>query len=259
MTYKFAEHFDKLAPWWLTIGEGGLLIRSLLSGVDDTISRCYQSLLARFPGHCQPDALQYIGHDRKIVRGINEPDLAYAARLIRWLDDHATRGNPFALMGQLQAYCQAPVMIRTVDNSGNWSTLAGDGTKSVSLARANWNWDGGTTQWSRFWVIIYPVGGVTPWGIDGTFGDGALFGDGGTWGTTATSDQVETVRAIVDDWKPAGTRCVNIILAFDPASFFPGSSTGLPDGTWGSWGYYDSGVKRPHRLVTARYWEGSRT
>lgn len=105
--------------------------------------------------------------------------------------------------------------------------------------------------------MIYPNG---LWTQVETFGDGSTFGDGHTFGSTATPDQVATVKAIVADWKPAGTRCANIILAFDSSSFAPGTArdgSGLPDGTWGTWSKRVGQVRTPSRLSTARYWDGS--
>jgi hypothetical protein len=66
---------------------------------------------------------------------------------------------------------------------------------------------------------------------------------------------VRALQSIVADWKPAGTRCVNIILAFDPASFNPASPE--PDGNWGKWTKKVAGVAVPSRLATARYLDGA--
>ena len=139
--------------------------------------------------------------------------------------------------------------------------MAADGTRSVAINKANWDWDSdpyALVRWSRFWVVIYPNG---LWSPGPNWGDaGFVYGTPGqTWGTTATTDQVASVQAIVSDWKPAGTRCVNIIVAFDNASFDPATArdgSGLPDGTWGRWGKYVGGVAVPARLATARYWDG---
>ena len=75
-----------------------------------------------------------------------------------------------------------------------------------------------------------------------------------SWGTTATANEVATVKFLVNDWKPAGTRCVNIIIAFDSSSFDPLAPE--PDGLWGQWSKNVGGVQVPSRLDTARYWDG---
>lgn len=248
-------------PRFTTEGESGLVGASLDVLKDGYIERLRQGLLARFPQSAPGDALPQIGRDRRVVRGLNETDESYAARLIAWLDDRKIAGNPFALMQKLAEYTGPLCSFRTVDARGNWFSRAADGTKTVALKRANWDWDGVPVaeRWARFWVIIYPNGLWTEgpgWGdVDApTWGDPGI-----TWGSTATPEQVDTIRFIVADWKPAGTRCVNVILAFDGASFDPLSvlhATGMPDGLWEHWSKNVGGVQVPARLSTARYWDG---
>lgn len=246
---KFRELYKTMVPSWLSSGEGEFVLYSLGIMLDAGLERLRLGTLARFPSQAPSDALGYLGRDRKIVRGINEPDAAYAARLIRWLDDHAIRGNPFALHDQIRAYCQADVMVRTVDRRGNWYTTAANGTRSVALKAGNWDWDGGAaTQWARFWVIIYPTAAGDPWSDITTWGG---------WAETGTHepDQVNTIRAIIQDWKPAGTRCEWVIVAYDAASF-PGSSTPNPGGDWRWFGLETGGAYDVVRTDTARYWRG---
>lgn len=256
-----------LAPRWLTDEDGELVGYALDLVKDAFIQRVELGLMARFPqqdatGTPGPtDALSALGNDRRVIRGINESDTSYATRLLAWLDDRKIAGNPFALMQKLSEYTGPGCMFRTVDNSGNWFTRAVDGTRTYKFAQANWDWDGDTAKWSRFWVIIYPPASLwTPW--PNNWGDtaGPDWGSGMySWGSTATADEVATIKFIVNDWKPAGTRCVNIIIAFDPASFDPTAavdSTGMPDGLWEHWSKNVGGVQVPTRLSTARYWDG---
>jgi hypothetical protein len=251
----FLETFDRYVPSWLSDGEGGLVLGSLALMVDAAIDRCRQGLEARMPSRAPDDAMQWIGRDRKITRGINESKARYAARLIRWLDDHRVRGNPYALHDQLRAYMQVDVMVRTVDRRGNWFTTSAAGVRSVSINAANWNWDGvAASSWSRFWVIIYPTAAGLPWSPSVGDAGGASWPVGGTIGTTATPDDVNCVRSIIKDWKPAGTFCEWIIVAFDPASFDPAAP--VPDGTWEHFGYDDAGNYYVARLESARFWKG---
>lgn len=252
--------FRKLAkwllPWWLTTEEGERVAHSLALLLDAFRCRLWLSARARFPQHCPPDALQYLGRDRQIVRGIDEMDASYGARLIPWLDHHRVRGNPFALLEQLRAYCNVTdgVLARTVDRRSNWFTIAADGTRSYLLDQGNWDWDdvAATPRWARGWVILYMTGGTEPFEPGPDWGDVDLWGGawgtpGYTWGTTATPGQIAALRSIVHAWKPGGTMPQWIILAFDPASFNPASPE--PDGTWGNWSV--AGVAA--RLDTARY------
>jgi hypothetical protein len=261
MSKNFRNTISKIAPSWLTTGEGERVLYSLMLVCDAFAERARLGVLARFPERAPEDALGPIGRDRRIIRGINEAAESYAARLVRWLDDWRTAGNPFALMGQLRAYCNTDLMIRTVDARGNWYTIETDGTPSFSIAQANWHWDdSASTQWSRFWVILYPPATLWTEGAGWGDADAPAWGDNDvTWGSTATAEQVASIQSIVRAWKPAGTRCVNIIIAFDPASFDPTAAvdaTGMPDGLWKHWSKNVAGVQVPARLSTARYWDG---
>lgn len=255
-----------LAPRWLTEGDGGLVGYALDLVKDAYLRRALLGLLARFPQNgpngetAPPDALAAIGHDRRVVRGLNESSASYAVRLIAWLDDRKTAGNAFTLMQKLSEYTGAGCVFKTVDNSGNWYVRAADGTRTLHIKQDNWIWDEDVdpVKWSRFWVIVHPPASL--WVALSEWGGGLAWGDEATWGTTATYDQVQTMRALVADWKPAGTRCVNIIIAFDPTSFDPVAaalSPGLPDGLWGQWSKVVANVQVPSRLATARYWKGT--
>lgn len=254
-----------LSPRWLTEGFGGAVGFSLDVVKDSYLRRVLLGLLARFPQNgpagetAPPDALAAIGRDRRVVRGLGESDASYARRLIAWLDDRQTAGNAFALMQKLAEYLgvDSGCVFKAVDNQGNWYVRAAGGTRSLFLRRGNWDWDGYAEKWSRFWVIVHPP--VSLWVEEDTWGSGT-WGDGGTWGSTETYDEVQTIRGLVADWKPAGTRCVNIIVAFDDASFDPEAaplSPGLPDGTWGNWSIDDAGTQVESRLATARYETGT--
>jgi hypothetical protein len=53
---------------------------------------------------------------------------------------------------------------------------------------------------------------------------------------------------------------VNIIVAFDAASFDPAagvSDPGMPGGAWAHWSTNNAGVQEAVRLSTARYWDGA--
>lgn len=247
-----------MGPSWLTDGEGGLVAYTLDLLKDAAIKRLVLGLRARFPQDpidptgqttAPADALVALGRDRRVFRGIFETDAQYAARLVTWLDERKTAGNPFTLMRQLHAYTGTThgVSFRTVDVNGNWYSRAADGTETSSVKQANWNWDGDTARWSRFWVIVYPG---TLWAAEGLWGSAGTWGDtpSGTIGATVTPEQATSLRSIVADWKPAGTRG-DVILAFDAASFNPASPE--PDGHWGKW-YFGADAPQS-RLSTARY------
>ena len=243
--------FSKFVPKWLSVDEGEKVLHSLGVLRDWARERVRLGLYARFPTYAPPDALSALGRDRKLIRGIDEPSAAYAARLVRWLDDHKIRGNPFALLEQLHAYLQTDTMLRTVDRRGNWYTRSATGTHSVTMASGNWQWDtDALSSWSRFWVIIYSADG-SPWEIPTDFQ---------TYGTiSATEEQIASVKRLIREWKPAGTRCEWIIVSFDTTDFQPEMSpgdAGFPDSDWRYYSHMDGLDRRPVRNTNARYWAG---
>jgi hypothetical protein len=247
-----------LAPSWLTTGEGELVGYALDLLKDAFVERVRLGLLARFPqngpnGETAPtDALTAIGRDRRIIQGITETSAAYAVRLIRWLDDHRSKGTAFTMMRQLAGYCRGGFSFRIYDNRGNCYSRSVSGVETYNAA-TDWDWDGDTDRWSRFWVVIYPTSEWTATSHE--YADGSQFGKTIQWGVSIPREEVANVRAIVRDWKPAGTRCVNIIVAFDPASFDPAAPE--PDGTWGAAYKFSGGNAVSSRLSTARYLRGS--
>jgi len=250
---RFRQAFYDLVPEWLRRGEGESILYSVGLVLDIFSERFRLAYESDLPEYAPDDALTYIGRDRAIQRGINEPSTAYASRLVRHLDDHRTQGNPFALMDQLYAYLQTDgVTIRTVDNNGNWFERASDGTRTYSLDQGNWDWDGDTTSWWRFWVIIFSDNG--PWSAQwDPQNEGATSGT-----TTATADEIDGVRTLISEWKPAHARCEWIIVSFSAPTALFGPTTGDdPLGTYLTWGD-GAAAGRPVRDSGARYWVGPR-
>lgn len=248
-----------LAPRWLTEEEGEKVGYSLDLVLDGFVERLRQGLYARLPQNdpngvttAPTDALEAMGRDRRVIRGINESNQSYAVRLTRWLDDRRRAGNPYMLMQKLAEYTGAGAAFRTVDVRGNWYSRDANGTETALLKQANWNWDGlgASPKWSRFWVIVYPNGLWTNGPIAGAFTMGTA---NLTFGTTATPEHIVTLRHLVNDWKPAGTVCVDIIIALDSASFNPAAPE--PDGQWRIWAKQPSNTTIASRLSTARYVE----
>ncbi len=238
-----------------TAGEGGLLGLALDHVREGFVRRLYLGMLARFPEAAPDDALALIGKDRRVIRGIDETNASYTVRLLAWLTDRRTAGSPWALMKKLQEYIGGGSSFRTVDARGNWFSRSAAGVETYTLNTLNWNWDSSvpSTEWSRFWVIIYPGTRFTTTGQ--LWDDGSVWDDTTKlWDLTGTADQHQTIRFLVADWKPAGTKCDTIIYATDPASFNPASPE--PDGKWGKWFKVVGGVIVPSRLSTAYYADG---
>lgn len=262
---RFRDFIREISPAWAQRewGEKYLYVPGVI--LDGITQWMMEGIRARFPGKGPPDALAHHGRDRQIRRGFDESRASYEVRLLRWLDDHRIRGNPIAMLEQLAGYLTPhAVKMRLVSQKGTWVTRETDGTITIDRKLANWDWDGVATSpanRTRFWLIVYPP--TTLWTVGASFWGGAglwggewgLAGSRQTWGSTATVEQIKTLREIVRDWKPAGTTCVEIILAFDPASFDP--ATPEPDGLWGAHAKLSGGVWVKSRLDTARYCHGT--
>lgn len=259
-TFRAIRRF--VTPAWLRTGDGEL-IGYALDLMRDAMAEAWRlGLLIRFPqqdptGTPGPeDAISAMGRDRRVQRGINETTTAYAARLKNWLVYRRTCGGAFSLLRQIVFYCGTGTACKTVDVRGNWFQIDANGVETYSLNTANWNWDDyvGTRRWGRFFVIVYPGSLWNTTTHD--WGDADLDWDDDdlAWGSTITPNQATTLRSIVNDYKPAGTRCQGIILAFDAASF--NSASPEPDGTYGRWSKTVDGVRVASRLSTARYLSG---
>ncbi len=250
----------RVTPRWLSEGEGGLVGYALDLMRDALSERVRLGLLAKLPQNgpngetAPPDALAAQGRDRRVVRGIDETDASYAVRLVRWLIDRRTAGNPFMLLKQLAAYCGQGFSFRTYDARGNCYSRDVDGVETADLG-TSWDWDGEPERWSRFWVIIYPTGIWSTSGLQ--YADPGLeYGpNDALWGVNMPREHIRSLQAIVADWKPEHAKCVHIIIAFDPASFDPAAPE--PDGTWGKWGKIVAGERHPSRLTTAKYLNGA--
>lgn len=264
---SFRELILRMAPPWLNEEIGSRLLYAIGAQLDAMGDQLWAGMDASKPDYaalyCE-EALAVIGRDRRIYRGFDESPENYAKRLIRWLDDWPVAGSAYAIMQQLQGYLSGhEVRLRVVNSKGAWRTLNADGTREYHRAApTNWTWDtSDSSKPTRFWVVIYPPS--TLWLPGPSWGDPALWSgawgsSGYTIGSTATPDQVRSVRNIVSEWKDAASKCDRIVLAFDPDSFDPMSTPGapMPDGTWGSFSN-SSEPRGKARLATARYWRGT--
>lgn len=249
-----------MAPKWLVgdvLPDGteteSRALYSIFLVMDGLTERLRLGMLAQYPDGNEPaDALTEIGKDRRIIRGPDESAASFEARCRTARTDWKQAGNAWGMLSQIQGFFSpASVKVAAVSNTGKWYELDTDGTRTVTVSA--WNWDADEASWARFWIIVYCVAGV-PFASDDTWDDPGTWDDGGTWDTDATPGEVQAIRRIVSDWKMAGSRCQNIIIAFDEATFFPGS--GYPDG---SWAHYGDGAapSLPTRDGTASYWHGT--
>ena len=285
-TNAFRRLVPNLGPRWFVKDELALngqkyetdsrLLYTMMLMLDWSATRLRRGLLSSMPRpEAADDALALFGQARDVLRGPSESRASYLERLRTSIDDKRVAGNAWALLSQIRGYCSPhAVRVRIINTHGNAYTIERDGSQSTYRHGA-WNWDnaiplakltGNRIPWSTFWVVVYPTTDTPsqPWQRDGTWGDGETWGPSSTstWGSTATPDDVFAIRRIVRRWKPAGSRCVSIIISFDDTAFDPASSAPpLPDGTWKYSSKYSAatpGRRVPARDAGAIYWQGTR-
>jgi hypothetical protein len=234
----------QISPWWLRSGLGGKLLSAIGVTVDGMSDAALAGIRIRFPDTTQPDALALLGRDRKILRGSAETDAVYATRLQPWLDDHRTRGNPYAMLSQIHAYfASAPFLIELIYQSGRRYSMATDGT--VTRDDVNFG-DNNVAKWAR-WTLIYhwPVAINTfgKWGAHGTTTWGS---QGNLWGVDPAdlnATQSRDLTLVPTAWNAAHAQGVIVLLG-------PGARVwGYPTREWntgnGKWGAGGRVVRLP--------------
>ncbi len=253
-----------IAPPWLQTGVGEKFLYVMGLVTDALLDKMNQGMRLHLPGYGDASALATLALDRLIVQGFQETPTAYANRLKKWLDSHQREGSATAVLAQLAGFVSPTVLtMRTVSDNGVWDTSSDGATVWHYRSNPdNWDWDSlckfPQGLWWRFWTIIY-AGSL--WTNEGTWGDGQKWGDGGTWGSTMTQSQVQTIQAIVRQWKAAHNiqgpigHHAGIIVSFDATWFSPFASPGgsIPDGNWGKWAKVVANVYVASRTANAIY------
>lgn len=256
----FRDSFQRYIPKWLAnrLGQnvGYRFLYALIMPLDVMMQGVLEGVQAAFPGYGTPTALPLIGRSRGILRGEAESDDSYAARQRAWLDAWTEAGASKRIAREIHAYLANSPMVRIVDRSGNWVTVAADGT--LTTTHAAWDWDSISNperagDWSDLWIIVYPC----EWPITGTLGSRA-----GVWpprgigtGHQVSRTAVQAILGIVAQWKGAHTYVRGIIWSYDATLFDPASPvSGDPDGKWGKWGKPVGSTVRPARNTSCRYW-----
>lgn len=155
--YFFESGLIRICPPWLRRRVGSALMRGLGLQIDVETDRNVDGLELRFPDGTQPDALAFIGRERRILRGPGEDSETFAVRLRGWWDAHRTRGNPHALLRQMRAYFLSsnPVDIEEIANSGTRHVINSATGAIVLDSVAGWTGDGlYPTKWARFFIFM---------------------------------------------------------------------------------------------------------
>jgi hypothetical protein len=234
---RFRTIWKFLVPGWLQSGQGELVqwVEGLI--LDAFAERCHQSAYLMLPSVAPSDALDKIGSDRGLPRGLIEPEDAYRDRLRRWRypRGHRVRGNAPGLLEQI-ALTIAGTQHQTIDARGTRYTYVSPDDPATVERGVAWDWDGEAVlpNWGRFWIVLKVTGAPWPtWG-DGAWGDTWDAPPDASWaGSGVHPGSVDAVRKLVRQgplsWTPAGRRPIYLVIYFD------GDPYPAPDGTWDSW------------------------
>jgi hypothetical protein len=244
-TTTFRDTYEAMIPRWMKQGRLWRVGYSVALHLDLLGDAVAASVRIGFPGGYWSGANERIGLDRKIVRGYDEPDASYEAALRNWRDIHARKGNPWVMLERLRAYFTGHDvtldLIQNIDGTtASYRTIYVDGTREAGTM--TWNWDANVgTYTSRFWIIITvpeDVATAAP-----TWGDGG-WNVNETVGSSAPYSMVESVRSIVEAFRPRASNCDRIIVVFNQDDW----AAQPPDGTWN---------RASHRNPNACYWRGT--
>lgn len=265
---RFRDVFRKYIPNWMSDRGGqtaGLTVGfrylwSMIAPLDAALEVLVEGLNAAQPGVGTPTALPYISRMRGILRGEDDTDDFYVARLRQWLDLWRAAGSAEAIAGAIQAYLANHPKVRIVTRSGYWVTLNTDGT--IVRQQQAWDWDSVSNPersgfWSEIWIIVYP----TEWSTSGPFLDTAgspVWGDDGLGiGHDVPRVDRDALLGLVAQWKSAHTKVRAILWTSDSTKYDPSTPLSLPNGNWGTWSVNSGGtqVASDRDLTATRYWE----
>jgi hypothetical protein len=213
----YRDYVFNLSPVFLRGINGERYVGAALGLMSDTFMEAVQqAVLARsFTSPTFPaDASAHLGKDRLLPQYPMEDNDVYLAVIKDAWNVWAQAGTDLGLIRQFDRIGV------TVEIKGNHE----------------WNWDGSTADWSRFWVIVTNHS----WSTDGFWSSPGTWGDGGVWGLSdgpPGAALADSLRGIVAQWKPVHYRCEKIIIVLDPANW-----TETPDGTWDQWENRDTGA-----------------
>lgn len=264
-------------PIWLSnriragLTVGYRFVWALVAPIDALLDMAYQGLIARLPGLGTPTALPFIGRSRGILRGQNESQASYVARLRKWLDTWADAGSDELIVTVIHEYLSSHPKV-TIITRGEvvdgelqpslWTTIDEDGT--VTQTTALWDWDTVShpqrsdeddPDCSDEWIIVHS----TQWAErPGTIGDMEDGDDGFALGHMATHAEVDTIIGLLLQWKGAHCCFRAVIWETSGLLFDPTNQATCPNGKWGAWGIYNEYgeyVPSDRDTTTCRYWE----
>lgn len=282
---SFRDSIGRYSPPWLQRKWGERYLYDFGLMADAIAEAAREGVRARAPGApgTPADALPQIGADRVIRRGFVEALEGYADRLRYAFADWHRAAQREGELRQVQALflpdgagarwvTEQPIadaLVLYADIPSNGAPIAYSWS-----AKENWHW--GSAGWARAFLVIRP--GPAQWQT-AALGGGWTLGAPRTIGTTATVEEIASLRATIAAWKSAAT-IVHPIVVWDldddaqipahawagyvatvgdlpadwPNALEPDGSPYYP-GNWGLLGLmqWDGTASRPVRYAVARY------
>ncbi len=235
-------------PYYVRGKNGGRLLQAAALTLDSFTEEMMQGLRLGYPLSCHSSALPSIAYDRRIRLYPTEPIDSQRSRLAQWKSLHRRRGTHRGELQNLATYFSpAKPLMRVVHQDGaggraTWHSLSEDGAYAIAKRTpTNWDFDGVTAKWSRWWCIIYRDP-LMNWLDASTYDDGTIYGDGTLWDGGPSTDQIGDIVEALKEAQGAHSMLWGVIIANNSASFDPESVsvtdsdgwTSLPVGNWGS-------------------------
>jgi hypothetical protein len=162
----FRKYMEKAAPSWLAGDRGGAALQRALGDVkDEQVERLLAGVKARFPERAPYDALELLGRERQIDRGIGESSANYAARIQNAWELWTRAGTAYAVLLGLRDGGFPGARIQVV--RGREYRLDASGNLVVyQLPAGVWTIDPSNPAfWSKFTVLWSYLDGW-PFGLD---------------------------------------------------------------------------------------------
>lgn len=248
----------KWIVWWLSdrIEDGLTIGYTIWWIVGATMDHLHQfaleGIFASWPGFGTPTSLPMIGRSRGMIRGMQESDASYAARLVQWKTRWQHAGSMENLVQGFHEYILGQPRCYIVNRAGTRVTIGPDGTMTKDTI--TWDWDSLSNPeragyWSELWIVVFS----SPWGPTVTQIPNWHWGqdDFGSGLSIARVD-AEALQGLLQTGPTQHSahsyvRCV--IYSPDPTLFDPTTPATMPDGTFGQWSY-------PTKTYGARHMSG---
>lgn len=239
----YRQYQQDVAPFWARQPRGANFWESLGKKKDETAAIAQQAVSARFASIAPIDALEQIGHERGLPRydlsaGANtitltpQTDAEYRATLIDAWSLWYWGGTAKGMLDELYRAYAPYTAFRIITQQGRIWSRAVDGTISFVDSGAPYAM-GPISMWNTFQVwFTLDAGSNMPW---------SPIPDN-------NSQDANTVRAIIEAWRPGHARCHSIVIAIegDEPWGYPGDLAGGVALTWGvtgvNWGSFFQGM-----------------